>query len=184
MYSETSPKAIWGFTGASGPRSGQLDIGQSYCREKIVPRFTIEELWKDGSPSPGFIPRLTCGKGRRLPRVSRLRNRVLSLFYSHREEFRRIPVRQWFSDKFRIPKYYFRVSGRSMSDRQKIVSTIFRMYNSYIQCAKGLTPSQAYKYAVGCSVNRLILRISCKNWYAPCEMAYRRLKVLLSPFGC
>jgi hypothetical protein len=98
------------------------------------------------------------------------------------EQIRRTKVRQWFSEKYHIPKYYFRISGRSMSDKQKIVSTIFRIYNAYVINVRGLNPARAYRHATDGSLHRILSRSSGRFWYVPCEVAYRRLKVLLSPF--
>jgi len=120
-------------------------------------------------------------KGKRLGRVSRLRNRVSELFYSIPEGVRRTKVRPWFSDEYHLPKYLFRLGGRQLSDRQKIVSTIFRTYNAYVMNLQGVNPARAVKHARDGSLHHILSRISGRFWYVPCEVAYRRLKVLLLP---
>lgn len=159
-----------------------MDIGQSACPKRIFIPFTIDRPWTSTKVDSKFHAKLVSRKGRRLPRVSRLRNRVSELFYSVPEQIRRTKVRQWFSDKYHIPKYLFRISGRQLSDRQKIISLIFRTYNFYVMNIQGVRPARAYKHARDGYLHRILLRISGRFWYAPCEVAYRRLKVLLSPF--
>jgi hypothetical protein len=167
--------------GVTRPRCGQLDIGQSLCQKETFVPFTIDRPWIPLSGSE-FIPKLISRKGRRLPRVSRLRNRVAGLFYSIPEQIRRTKVREWFSSEYHIPKYLFRLSGRCLSDRQKIVSTIFRTYNAYVFNLRGINPSRAVRHAADGSLHQILSRMCGRSWYATCEVAYRRLKVLLSPY--
>jgi hypothetical protein len=161
-----------------------LDIGQSICRSGTFVPFTIERPWIPAQAGNKFNAKLVTRKGKRLSRVSRLRNRVSELFYSFPEQIRRTKVRQWFSDGYHIPKYLFRLTGRSLSDRQKIVSTIFRIYNFYVMNLRGINTARAAKHSTDGQLHRILSRMSGRFWYVPCEVAYRRLKVLLSPLGC
>jgi hypothetical protein len=128
-----------------------------------------------------FVAKLVSRKGKRLSKVSRIRNRVTELFYSLPREIRRTKVQPWYCAQYQIPKYLFRLAGRSLSDKQKIVSTIFRIHNAYVMNLKGINPSRAAKHGADGSLHRVLPRLRGMLWYAVAEIAYRRLKVLLSP---
>jgi len=160
-----------------------VDIGQSTCPvgNESQP-FTIDSWRPAHDAGSKFVAKLVSRKGKRLPRAARLRNKVAELFYSLHERERRTKVRTWFVDKFHLPRYWFRISGRSMSDKQKICSMIFRMVNVLTFNRPGtICPARAVRHFSDQGFGRILPLLGGRFWYAPCQMAYRRLKVLLSP---
>lgn len=161
-----------------------MDIGWFTCPvgNESPPPFTLDS-WRPAKAAVNkFQAKLVSRKGRRLPKVPRLRNKVAELYYSLEESERRTKVRPWFVDKFHAPRYWFRISGRSFSDKQKICSMIFRMLNILVFNKPGTgCPARAVKHFSDRGFGRILPLLGGRFWYAPAQMAYRRLKVLLSP---
>lgn len=115
--------------------------------------------------------------------VPRLRDDVTNLFYRIPSEFRSRKIPDWYHSYVNVPKYIFRVIGRGMSPRQKIISTLCRLYNLYRfgLCRGTSRTSWLIKSGRGDSIHPLLVNLYTNRWYTMASIAYRRLKVLLRP---
>jgi hypothetical protein len=120
--------------------------------------------------------------GKPLPFRYRLKSRISELFYSiPSEDRRKVKIPSWYCDTVNVPKYYFRTKGNTFSPKQTCISMIARLYYMY-RFLYSRNECNTATLLRGCrddSVYRLLLRVShTPKWYALCNMAYRRLKVL------
>jgi len=139
---------------------------------------TARAPWAHGPP-----PCKRDRHGRKLPAVDRLVCKVTSLFYTLPEQYRREPVRSWYADYVNVPRYLFRIPGKRLSKKQKVISTLCRLYNVYRfhLCRSASGTSQLIKSGRDDSVHRLLRGIA-RKWYTVGSIVYRRLKVLLTPY--
>jgi len=121
--------------------------------------------------------------GKILPAVDRLVSKVTSLFYALPEHHRKVPIRHWYADYVNVPRYLFRLPGRCLSRKQKVISTLCRLYNLYRfgLCRGPNRTSWLIKSGRDDSVHRLLRGIT-RRWYTIGSIVYRRLKVLLTPY--
>lgn len=126
--------------------------------------------------------------GRKLPYFIVLKKRIMNLYYQVPTQMRShlggIPA--WFSEAYHLPKYLFRLSGKTFSPKQTCISMLSRLYYMYrYRLNKTCWDNTAYLHQV--SSERLIGSClsqvySRPRWYPTIAVAYRRLKVLLCPF--
>jgi hypothetical protein len=131
-----------------------------------------------------FVAQTLKKNGRRLPSYIRAKNRVVELFYRVPSSVRSLRIPAWFSTHLNAPSYAFRIAGKSMSVKQKAVSTAMRLYYMY-----------RFHVVRGSRHCNLLTKISrwdslfyllygafrCRNWVARVTLATRKLKVLLCP---
>lgn len=124
--------------------------------------------------------------GRKLPYVITLKKKVMNLFYQIPPSLRRVgSIPRWFAESYNIPKYLFRISGKSFSPKQTCISMLARLYYMY-RYRLDRHPGNNTAYLHQVSVERLIgsclsSAYTVRRWYPMVSMAYRRLKVLLCP---
>jgi len=143
----------------------------------------IEPRSMRGRLSAPFKPRLKDKRGNPLSSKARLLNRVTALFYSIPQEGRSAKIPQWYPEVINKPRYLFRIRGRDMSLQQKVVSTLCRVYHWYrFSSAKRMAgTAKLIKLSRGDNIYRVLSHPMGPDWYTMASIAYRRLKVLLSP---
>lgn len=114
-----------------------------------------------------------------------------------RETFLQIPVRYrrdmkippWYSIQFAIPNLVLRTKFRCLTIRQRVLSTLARMYYIYrfnvipAYCADTLNTSSKIRVAQSDGLSTLLKQcFHTKHWYGCAAKLHSRLKVLLLPF--
>lgn len=119
--------------------------------------------------------------GKRLSNHVFLKHKVQSLFYSFDKQDRQNKIPQWYHQFVRLPNYYFRIKGSTMSPKQVVASTLARLYYSYRFVWKPLPGSINLNIKINRSdrIARLIPYLQSRGWYTVASIIYRRLKVLL-----
>lgn len=113
---------------------------------------------------------------------AKLYSKVIHLNYSLPEDFRRSTLPNWFHQFVEQPKYLFRLSGKKLSRRQKVISTLCRLWYSYHFARGGpFAFSSLIKLANEREIFSLLRRLNGRSWYTVGSIVYRRLKVLLRP---
>jgi hypothetical protein len=132
---------------------------------------------------PQFVAKLRTDGGRKLPAPVRLKNKVLQLFYGVPRYLRENKVPHWFPVEVNIPKYLFRIGGEKLSVKQKVISTLCRLYLMWrYRLGRGLNRTSWLIRASRDDILYHLLRVChTRNWYTACSIVYRRLKVLLCP---
>lgn len=143
----------------------------------------LEPRSRRGSLAAPFKPRLKDKRGNPLSSKARLLNRVTALFYSIPQEGRSAKIPYWYPEVINKPRYLFRIKGRDMSLQQKVVSTLCRVYHWYrFSSAKRLAgTAKLIKFSRCDNIYRVLSHPMGPDWYTMASIAYRRLKVLLSP---
>jgi len=158
-----------------------LDIGRSNHLPDM-PGYIVGTLPAMEAKS-AFVPPKKKGRtGKKLPAIDRLVSKCTSLFYTMPEWCRKEPIRPWFANFVGVPRYLFRLPGKLLSKKQKVVSTLCRLYNLYRfrLCRGHNRTSWLIKSGRDDSIHRL-LRVISRKWYTIGSIVYRRLKVLLTP---
>jgi hypothetical protein len=162
-----------------------LDVGRSNHGLRYKAHQIETRSFDFGSMELPPARLLRDAKGRKLPFAARLRIRATELFRSIPKQYRsgmKIPA--WYADTIGVPKYYFRKSGSSMSQKQVCISTLCRLYFIYrFTLRRGdCNTAKLIRGCRGDSIYRLFLRLQFSpRWYTISHMIYRRLKVLLHP---
>jgi len=143
----------------------------------------IESHSMRGRLSAPSKPRLEDKRGNPLSSKARLLNRVTALFYSIPQGGRSAKIPHWYPEVINKPRYLFRIKGRDMSLQQKVVSTLCRVYHWYrFSSAKRIAgTAKLIRFGRGDNIYRVLSHPMGPDWYTMASIAYRRLKVLLSP---
>lgn len=155
-----------------------------YQRGPLVKRpVLIEPSSMRSRLSAPSKPRLKDKRGMPLSSKARLLNRVTALFYSIPQEGRSAKIPYWYSEVLNKPRYLFRIKGRDMSLQQKVVSTLCRVYHWYrfTSTVRTVGTAKLIKFSRGDNIYRVLSHPMGPDWYTMAAIAYRRLKVLLSP---
>jgi hypothetical protein len=161
-----------------------LDIGQFNRYEHIAHYEESFTPFVRAIARPKFEAKLRKRNGRRLNSVVCLRHRVTELFYEVPEHLRRHKIPEWYPDLVSVPKYLFRIKGKSLAPKQVIVSTMARLYFSYrFHIGRGQnSTNRLIRISRYEDIPRLLSCYRGRGWYTACQMVYRRLKVLLCPY--
>jgi len=125
--------------------------------------------------------------GRKLPVNITLMKKVMNLYYQVPPDLRKVgAIPGWFPESYNIPKYLFRIKGKSFSPKQTCISMLCRLYYLYRYRLDG-DPSNNTSYLRQVSAERLIGSslasiYSVDRWYITASVIFRRLKVLLCPY--
>lgn len=122
--------------------------------------------------------------GKRLAFPIIVKNKALELFYRVSPKYRKSRIPEWFSTFAGIPRYLFRLPGKSLSVKQVTVSVICRLYYLYRFV---LRPVQNTATSIRAGKLDRIYQVlyginSSRTWRYRASIALRRLKVLLCPF--
>lgn len=136
-----------------------------------------------GSTGKTFVANVRKRNGHRLNRYISLKNKILELYYQVPDELRRKKIPEFYPEIVRTPKYYFRIKGKSLSLKQKVISSLSRLYYIYRFHMKPcfVSTNHVIRSSSSDGFHRLFHLMNIRGLSTVCHIVYRRLKVLICP---